>query len=154
MKPYVRVALAYLLFGILWIFITDIAVHIFTTAPTTVTFFQMAKGWFFVVISSLFLLAIGKRAFDDYRRKEEEKLAVFRKTVQSSHHILLNYLNQMQLVTLEAERCSEFNREVLHVANECSDQAAEELTKLRDIQPVTEEHIDSVIFGKFNRPAP
>lgn len=153
MKPYVRVAAAYLLFGILWIFITDTAVHVFTTSPTTVTFFQMAKGWFFVAISSLFLLAIGKRAFEDYTRKEEEKHAVFHKTVQSSHHILLNYLNQMQLVTLEAERCSEFNKEVLDLANESSKQAAAELAKLSEIETLTEEHIDSVMFGKFKPPA-
>jgi hypothetical protein len=154
MKPYLRVSLAYAVFGVLWIYLSDRLVAAFADSLAGFTFLQTMKGWLFVVLSSLLLLAITKRAFDAHARTEREKLAVFRKTVDGSYHILLNYLNQMQLVTIEAEQCAGFDRSVLKLATDASDKATAELMKLRDIQTITAENIGAVVYEKVRRPGP
>lgn len=151
MKPYLRVTLAYAVFGILWIFLSDRLVGLVTADPDELAYLQTIKGWLFVALSTLLIFTIARRAFEDHRRTEQEKLAVFHKTVEGSYHILLNYLNQMQLVAIEAERCGTFDREVLKLANNATDEATTELMKLRDVQTVTAESIDAVVYAKIRK---
>ncbi|MDF3059459.1 MAG: hypothetical protein K0R17_3674 [Rariglobus sp.] len=151
MKPYLRVTLAYAAFGVVWIFCSDRVVGLLAHNLEGMTFLQTMKGWLFVALSSLLVLTITRKAFKAHQRTEREKLAVFHKTVEGSYHILLNYLNQMQLVTMEAEQCAGFDQKILKLANAASDEATAELMKLRDIQTVTAEHIDSVIYEKLRK---
>lgn len=153
MKPYFRVALTYAVFGILWIFCSDQLVEMFAHSRASLTFLQTFKGWLFVVLSALLILTITRRAFEEHMRREREKIAVFNKTVEGAYHILLNYLNQMQLVTIEAEQCAGFDQSVLKLANAASAEATAELMKLRDIQTITAEHIDLVIYEKLRKQA-
>jgi hypothetical protein len=152
MKPYLRVTLAYAVFGIFWIFTSDQLVGMFAHNLDGVTFLQTLKGLLFVALSSLLVLMITRRAFEEHRRTEQEKLAVFNKTLEGSYHILLNYLNQMQLVTLEAEQCPAFDRNVLKLAAAASDEATAELMKLRQVQTITTESIDAVVYEKLRKP--
>ncbi|HTJ79518.1 MAG TPA: hypothetical protein VL357_11030 [Rariglobus sp.] len=152
MKPYLRVTLVYAVFGVLWIFLSDRLVGMLTDNLEGFTFLQTMKGWVFVILSSVLIFFITKRACDDQLRTEREKMAVFNKTVEGSCHILLNYLNQMQLVTIEAERIEGFDRKVLEIAHAASDEATAELIRLRDIQTVTAENIDAVVYEKIRRP--
>ncbi|MFA6288556.1 MAG: hypothetical protein WC661_14325 [Opitutaceae bacterium] len=149
MKPYLRVTLVYALFGVLWIFLSDRLVVILGNNLEGVTLLQTVKGWVFVVLSSLLLFVLTRRAFEAQRRAEREKLEVFDKTVEGSCHILLNYLNQMQLVMLEAEQCEKFDREILRLTNEASAEAIAELNKLGAIRTITADHIDSVVYEKI-----
>lgn len=151
MKPYLRVAFAYAVFGVLWVFLSDRLVGFFVNDMEGLAYFQMMKGWLFVALSTLLVLTIARRAFEDHLHTEKEKLAVFHKTVEGSYHILLNFLNQMQLVTLEAEQCESFDREVLRVANEAAGEAERELRKLGEIQTITAEHIDAVIYERLRK---
>lgn len=152
MKPYLRVTLGYAIFGTLWVFFSDRLVDRLLDDQDAITFLQTLKGWLFVALSSLVVLLITKRAFEAHARTEREKLAVFQKTVEGSYHILLNYLNQMQLMTLEAERCAKFDREVLRLSNEAAGEAEGELKKLGAIKTITAEHINSVIYEKIRTP--
>lgn len=151
MKPYLRVTLAYAVFGILWIFFSDKLAGMLTDNFAVFSNLQTLKGWLFVALSSLLVLTITRRAFDEHARTAAEKRAVFHKTVEGAYHILLNYLNQMQLVTMEAERCEKFDREVLRMANEAAGDAETELRKLGEIQTVTAEHIDAVVYEKIRK---
>jgi hypothetical protein len=151
MKPYVRVTLVYALFGVLWIFCSDRLVELLARNLDGLTRLQTLKGWLFVALSSLLILTLTRRAFHAHLRIEQEKLAVYRKTVEGSYHILLNYLNQMQLVTLEAEQCQGFDPTVLKLAQKASDEATAELMKLRNVQTITAEHIDSVIYENLRK---
>jgi hypothetical protein len=146
MKPYLRVTLAYALFGVIWIFFSDKLVALLANDFAGLTYFQTMKGWLFVSLSSLLILTITRRAFERHERTEKEKLAVFQKTVGGSYHIFLNYLNQMQLVTIEAEQCAGFDKEVLKLATTASDDAAAALEKLSRVETITVENIDAVVF--------
>ncbi|MBW8780698.1 MAG: hypothetical protein JF599_02255 [Verrucomicrobia bacterium] len=153
MKPYLPVVLAYTIFGALWIFLSDRLVAAEASDLAGVVFWQTMKGWLFIVLSSLLLLALTKRAFERQQRLEREKLMIFNKTVEGSYHILLNYLNQMQLVTMEAEQCAGFDARILELAHAASSEATAELMKLRDIQTVTAEHIHAVIYENLRKRA-
>lgn len=149
MKPYLRVTLAYAAFGIAWIVFSDRLVEQIAVSKEQAARVQTYKGALFVTLSSLLILWIARRAFEEQRRVEQEKLAVFNKTVEGSYHILLNYLNQMQLVTMEAEQCAGFDIKVLEAARTASDEATTELMKLREVQTVTAADIDAVIYHKL-----
>lgn len=154
MKPYLRVTLVYAVFGALWIFCSDRLVEALAGDLAGLAYFQTVKGWLFVALSSLLVLTITKRACEDHLRVEAEKHAIFRKTVEGSYHILLNYLNQMQLVTMEAERCAGFDASVRKDAEAATKEATAELLKLRDVQTITAEHIDAVIYEKLRTKKP
>lgn len=146
MKPYVKVALWYFLFGTLWILFSDTAAALLTHSTGTLSLFQTIKGWLFVVISALFVYQLTRKAFKEHQRQEAEKLALYRSTVGGAHHILLNYLNQMQLVTLEAERSTDFDQNIVKLSSTLSQQAAKELAKLENIEVVTAAQINSVLY--------
>lgn len=151
MKPYLRVTLAYAMFGALWIFLSDRLVAAEARDLEGFVFWQTMKGWLFIALSSFLLLTLTRRAFERQHRLEREKLMVFNKTVEGSYHILLNYLNQMQLVTMEAEQCAGFDAKILALAHAASGEATAELMKLRDIQTITAEHIHAVIYENLRK---
>lgn len=146
MKPYWKVTLWYLGFGITWIFFSDKITAAVAGNIQFLTFLQTIKGWCFVLVSGLLIFCITKKSFHQAIAQDREKLAVFKKTIQSAYHILLNYLNQMQLVTLEAERSRDFDQDVLRVSKNITDNALKELMKLDQIDTITTEHIDAVVF--------
>lgn len=68
-----HIALAYFLFGISWIVITDGLVLAFVESEQAITAFQTAKGWVFVGLSTLLLYGL-VRAGARERRATNEKL--------------------------------------------------------------------------------
>lgn len=149
LKPYWRVTLWYLAFGVAWIFFTDCLVGSVARDVRALTGYQTLKGWFFVGISALLIFQITRAAFRRHEAHEREKMRVYRKTVEGAHHILLNYLNQMQLVTMEAERCKDFDAETARIAHEVSDEAAAELLKLGALEKITEDEIHATVYRRL-----
>jgi len=130
LKAYLKITLAYLLFGLLWIAFTDKAILHLTDELTLATWMQFGKGSLFVVLSSLLIFFLTKRGFEAVYQMQRTRQEEIRRTVKEANHIMLNYLNQMQLVTLEAERCKEFDRETLQLAMDVTEDAREEIEKL------------------------
>jgi isoleucyl-tRNA synthetase len=148
MKPYLKVTIAYLIFGVLWIFLSDHVTALQWHDVSAVTHVQTLKGWFYVAISGMLIYILTKRAFMKQAAAEKEKLAVFKKTVEGAHHILLNYLNQMQLVTLEAEQSLDFDQEVLTLSKSLTEEAADALKKLHSLDLISPDSIDVAIHGR------
>jgi len=146
MKPYWKVTLWYIGFGVLWIFFSDKVTAALAANIQILTFLQTLKGWFFVLVSGVLIFHLTKRAFNDALANDREKHSVFRKTVEGVYHILLNYLNQMQLVTMEAERSSDFDKDILILSKDVSEFALKELKKLDAIESVTSDQIESVMY--------
>lgn len=151
MPSYLRVTLAYLVFGVLWILASDRLVELVAGDLQDLGYFQTLKGITFVLLSALLICTLTRQALRKLKEQQAEKDAVFRKTLEGSHHILLNYLNNMQLVTMEAEECPGFSRETLKIAREASQKAEIELKRLDTITTITPEQIDSTIYHDLRR---
>jgi hypothetical protein len=151
MKPYLTVTLGYLVFGVTWILASDHLAGAVAGSLQDLSYFQTLKGLTYVCLSALLIgwLTYGacRRQLDQQREKE----AVFHKVIEGSHHILLNYLNQMQLVSLEAEKCPGFDSQILKLARDASAHAKAELQQLVEIETVTADHIDSVVYREIRK---
>lgn len=129
-KPYWKVALSYFGFGMLWIAITDAVVAYSVDEPAQILILQTFKGWIYVIISSVMVYFLTRIFYDRAQEAERKRAAVFEKTMRATHHIFLNYLNQMQLVVEEARDCEGFDRKTLELAEEISSEASRDLISL------------------------
>ncbi|MFA7344619.1 MAG: hypothetical protein WC003_09965 [Terrimicrobiaceae bacterium] len=130
MKPYLRITLWYLLFGGLWIALTDRLVGPVSESVEALTGWQTLKGGLYVLISGCLIYFLTRGAHRRQEHAERKRLEEFRRTVKQSRHILLNYFNQMQLVILEAERSVDFDKSLIGLARETTEMAADEVRKL------------------------
>ncbi|MBM3163613.1 MAG: hypothetical protein FJZ79_09990 [Chlorobi bacterium] len=136
----------YLLFGILWILVTDTAAYLFTHQIQIFAMVELVKGWFYVVLSSAVIFYLTREAFRQQDQASKEKANIFYSTIRGAHHVLLNYLNQMQLVTLEAERVEGFDADILKLAQTLSEEASSELRRMGEIRNISPEAIHSEFF--------
>ncbi|MET0263652.1 MAG: hypothetical protein ABW223_12185, partial [Rariglobus sp.] len=81
----------------------------------------------------------------------KEKVAIFHATIGGAHHVLLNYLNQMQLVTMEAERVDGFDKDILDLSKSLSDEAACELKHIGELKNISSESIDSEFYRALRK---
>lgn len=151
-KPYVLVTFGYVLFGVLWILISDRALALMIRDIEALNYLQTLKGWAYVTLSGLLVFGLSRAAYRLQEAKEQEKQAVFRKTIEGANHILLNYLNQMQLVIMEAEGCPEFDREVIVLSEQLAREATAEVAKLQKLEAVSEEVIDQTLYEEQRTP--
>ncbi|MBK1879564.1 hypothetical protein [Pelagicoccus mobilis] len=141
MNNHLRITIAYLVFGALWIFFSDSLLHLMTSDPELLRSIQTAKGWSYVCLSGGLIFVLTKRAFWLEQQREKEKREAVVNTVRVAHDILGNYLNQMTLVTLEAEECVEFDRELVTLAKRITKEAGGELRKLGEIDSEVPEKV-------------
>ncbi|WP_200271482.1 hypothetical protein [Luteolibacter pohnpeiensis] len=151
MKTYWKITLTYLIFGISWILITDLIAFGFSPDNKMFALVEVLKGWFYVFLSAAVIFYLTRNAFFKQAAAHEEKFAIYQNTIRGVHHIFLNYLNQMQLMTLEAERFPDFDSEALELSKSASAEAAEELMKLGEIEKISPENIESFVFRKMEQ---
>ncbi len=135
MKTYLRITLSYLVFGVVWIFVTDRFLVPLARDVGDLTEWQTLKGLLYVLVSGAFIYFLTKRASHQEEMAEQRRMEEFKRTVKNSHHILLNYFNQMQILIFEAERSSDFDKSLIEVAKEVTEEAAGEVRKLEDESP-------------------
>ena len=75
------------------------------------------------------------------REKEKEKTDIYLAMLRSSNHILNNFLNQMQIMKIEAEQCQGFNEDILAVYDIIAGEASELIRDLEKIPSITKEDI-------------
>lgn len=131
MKPYLRITLWYLLFGGLWISLTDRLIGpLAAYDAAALTGWQTIKGWVYVAGSGFLIFFLTRRAHRMQALAEVRRMEVFKRTVRQSHHILLNYFNQMQVVVLEAERSGDFDKDLIQLAKSATHEATLEVHRL------------------------
>lgn len=64
----VKITLAYLFFGILWISVSDTIVNALSENMEAIKSIQYLKGWFFIFFSSLILFFVSKKVFKDLEK--------------------------------------------------------------------------------------
>ncbi len=88
--------------------------------------------------------------FDVHRRQranaiELEKVKIYKAMLSSAHHVLNNFLNQMQLFKFEAENNPDFDPEVLKLYDQIMKEASMQIQALGSIDKINEAAIlDSV----------
>ena len=86
--PQFRVMLAYLCFGLLWIYLSDRVLAAVFTSPAHLTFAQNVKGWAFIGITAALLYVWVKRDFDALDRANRELLESYEQTIFAWAHLL------------------------------------------------------------------
>jgi hypothetical protein len=133
MKAYIYIPSCYLIFGLGWIFFSDLLLASVSGEPEQIIIAQIIKGCFFVLTSAVLIYFLARHAAKKLEEKERKRRQELQTLLGGVHHILLNYLNQMQLVSLEAERCEGFDQETVALARKLSAEASTELQKLSQL---------------------
>lgn len=146
LKPHTKVALAYLGFGLLWIFLSDRLLLLMVNDREKLSELQTYKGWAFVVLSSLLVYTISRLAHHQEVKREKEKTDLFRYTVRAAQHIVLNFLNQIQLLKITAESSSDFDQETLDVCEQVTRESKDKLMVLGRIEQISKDEIDRIVY--------
>lgn len=146
MRSEFKITLVYVLFGILWIILTDVGLLLFGAGISQVTALQTAKGSVYVILSGLLIFLLAKRYLDQRRSRERERHEVFQSTLGASNHILRNYLNQMNLVAMEAREHGDFDRTVLNLAEMASAKATRQLDELGRLERYSVEDLQRLAY--------
>lgn len=154
-RPHHKIVIMYFAFGCAWILVSDALVESLNS-PVLEAKIQSYKGLIFVCLSSGLLYLLGKRASIQLEKAEHDKLGVFRSTVAGAYHILGNFLNQMQVLTLAADDCPEFDESAKVMARNATEDAKAALATLADVGELSEGAINSAIRrgtpSPFSRP--
>lgn len=142
-----------LFFSILyWIF--DSTVHKLVFGEKEFEFFpdNLNELW---MRSSIFFLLLGFSIFVDYHanklaKKEREitQLKIYQSTVSAANHILNNFLNQVQVIKIEASECKDFDQEVLKTFDQAFSEANALVNQLSNLDEISEENIKDSILPK------
>lgn len=95
----------------------------------------------------ILLISVSINIFIANRDKDAqiEKYKIFRAMLNSLHHIINNFLNQAQIVRIEAEKSKDFNKEILKLYEGIIDEASELTKSLESANYLDEDSItDSV----------
>jgi len=82
------------------------------------------------------------------REKEKEKIDIYVAMLRSSNHILNNFLNQMQIMKIEAEQCQDFNKDILGAYDIIASEANELIRNLEEIPSLTKEDILGTVASR------
>lgn len=98
-------------------------------------------------IFSFFTLADSIRR-RKYKTVELEKIKIYRAMMASTHHILNNFLNQMQLFKMTADRTPGFSPEILSLYEQIISEASRQIEDLGNITSISESEIENSIIPK------
>ena len=104
----------------------------------------------FIIPLSIFILFAFLNLYKrqkDYKI-EQEKLVIYKAMLSSSHHILNNFLNQMQIFKITAEDTPDFDQDILKLYNQIIKNTSEQIDRLSNITTIDEESIFSSVAPK------
>jgi len=105
----------------------------------------------FVIIA---LFVVGNIYFDIQQRKhivyENKKVAsnIHQAMISASNHILNNFLNQVQMVKIEAERSQDFDKRYIQIYSDAFEESIDLINRLSSINEITSEAIEESVYSK------
>ena len=139
MKFEYRLTLGYLIIGCLWIILSDKVLEIFFYNAETITRMQTYKGWFYVLITSIFLYFLLKHHLQKIRtaeRKAKESDRLKTTFIQNISHEIRTPMNGIIGFT-ELLKQNELNEsqksEYLMLVSESSSQLLKIINEMLDI---------------------
>lgn len=97
------------------------------------------------------LIIIITSIFIDFKRKadkakiENEKLKIYKAMIFTTHHILNNFLNQMQLFKMTAEDTPDFPVDVINLFDTTIEEASSQINALSTISQIDEDTIQESV---------
>ncbi len=82
------------------------------------------------------------------QKVEMEKVKVYRAMLSSAHHILNNFLNQMQLFKMTADSTPGFDEDVLALYNSIIEEATQQIEALSNVSEISETAIQKSVMPK------
>ena len=135
-----------LLFGIAAIFELDPADLLMDFLKSTEKY--ELDEFFLALFIFLCFLAIDLFQRQKQMKIEEEKINVYTAMLSSAHHILNNFLNQMQLVKITADNTPGFDQRVLDLYDRIMHDAEKQMQKLGNLTEISEETIKESVKPK------
>jgi HD-GYP domain-containing protein (c-di-GMP phosphodiesterase class II) len=111
LPPHFRIPLAYLLFGSLWILVSDQALESLIIDTIQLTRFQTFKGWFYVFATTVFLYILIHNAFVELRHSKDalqesyySTLAGWIQALDLNHHETKDHTQRVTKMTVQLSR--------------------------------------------------
>lgn len=102
-----------------------------------------------IPVSVLFLFSIAQLLVNRrYELVEAEKAKIYGAMLRSTHHVLNNFLNNMLLFKLTAERTPEFPKEVLQLFDQVITDAEAQIVSLGSIERINVKNIQESVAPK------
>jgi len=124
-SPQTRIVLVYLVVGVLWIYFSDRLIAVSLSSPEAITRAQSAKGWLFILITSVMLYLLVEQHFRAMKKKHRELIKSYDQTIRGwievmdlRHHETRNHTERVTRMTVafarlagvEAERLGSIKR--------------------------------------------
>ncbi len=148
-KPYLKVPMLYMLFGVLWIFFSDRIIQPLAGSSNILTKLQTYKGWFFIVITTILLFGLIRRSYLRLLEREKEKERIYFATMGAVQHVLNNFLNKMEYFKMEAEESGAFSKETMDLYSNVIKETSGEIQNLSNLKDITEEKINNIVHKKI-----
>lgn len=146
MKPYQKITLIYLIFGALWIFFSDKLIGLLAFDRESMTLFQTAKGWIYVLLTSAMLYCLIYNSYNDLIAKEQEKRNIYVITMRAVCHILNNFLNKMMYFKFEMDKHDDIDHKIVELHEKVIKETSIHIQKMGAISNITEEEIEKVAY--------
>ncbi len=93
-------------------------------------------------------LFLDKRRRIKVIRMENERLKIYKAMLSSSHHILNNFVYQMNIFKITAEETPGFDEQVLSLYEEIIDTATYQINSLSNLETIDESAIRTSVMGE------
>lgn len=80
-----------------------------------------------------------------------EKYKIYKAMISSTHHIMNNFLNQIQLIKITAEEMPDFDSEILEIYEKTLNEATRQIRALSSIKNIDEDTIKDSVSPKRNK---
>lgn len=83
------------------------------------------------------------------RKHEKQRMETYHATLETTHHILNNFLNQAQILELAVEEDPKFDPEIIAMYHQTVREATEQLKQLDHLSSVEPDEIRSAVYSNF-----
>jgi len=142
-------------FGLALAVLVGILSNIFDLDPfdNLVLLFQSVEDYeideiFIALIIFLLFLATDLILHQKDRKVEAEKVKVYKAMASSTHHILNNFLHQMQLFKMTADNTPGFDPRILQLYNTIINEATQQIEALSSISEINETAIQKSVMPR------
>ena len=101
---------------------------------------------FVAMLAILMFFLIDCMSLVQERKHEKQRMDTYHATLETTHHILNNFLNQAQILELAVEEDPKFDPEIIEMYHQTVKEATEQLAQLDHLSSVEPDNIRSAVY--------